>query len=102
MQRDSGRTGANRPPICKTGNWSARNEAFKRRGSLTICFDPTMNWGASRSGKRGRQWIYSDSAIQTCLTVKLLFGMALRQIERRFEYLLDMRSGLVPAPGNFT
>jgi len=40
-----------------------------------------MTWEAAPTGKRGRQPDYSDAAIQTCLTLKVLFGMALRQIE---------------------
>ncbi len=38
-----------------------------------------MVWEAAPSGKRGRQQSYSDAAIQACLTLKVLFGMALRQ-----------------------
>ena len=55
--------------------------ALKRRGSLTIWFDPDMAWAAQPTGKRGRQPACSDAAVQTCLTMKVLFGMALRQIE---------------------
>ena len=40
-----------------------------------------MTWAAAPTGKRGRQPDYSDAAVQTCLTMKVLFGMALRQIE---------------------
>lgn len=40
-----------------------------------------MNWEAAPTGRRGRQQSYSDAAIQTCLSMKVLFGMALRQIE---------------------
>ena len=69
------------PPAYKTRNWPAYNEALKRRGLLTIWFDPTMTWHAAPTGKRGRQPDYSNAAIQTCLTMKVLFGMALRQIE---------------------
>jgi hypothetical protein len=36
-------------------NWRAYNEALKRRGSLTIWFDPKMTWKARPTGKRGRQ-----------------------------------------------
>ena len=67
------------PPAYKTRNWPAYNEALKRRGSLTIWFDPEMNWEAAPTGKRGRQRTYSDAAVQTCLSMKVLFGMALRQ-----------------------
>ncbi|MBN2906302.1 MAG: IS5 family transposase [Rhodobacteraceae bacterium] len=74
-------------------NWAAYNEALKRRGSLTIWFDPEMTWEARPTGKRGRQPTYSDAAIQTCLTMNVLFGMALRQTTGFVESLLQL-SGL--------
>ena len=67
------------PPAYQTLNWPAYNEALKRCGSLTIWFDPAMKWKAAPTGKRGRQADHSDAAIQTGLTMKVLFGMALRQ-----------------------
>ncbi len=51
------------PPTYKTRNWPSYNKALKRRGSLTIWFDPAMTWEAARTGKRGRQRDYSDAAI---------------------------------------
>ena len=77
-------------PAYKTRNWPAYNEALKRRGSLTIWFDPAMAWEAAPTGKRGRQPDYSDAAIQTCLTMKVLFGMALRQTAGFVESLLRL------------
>ena len=82
------------PPTYKTKNWQAYNEALKRRGSLTVWFDPEMIWEAAPTGKRGRQPDYSDAAIQTCLTLKVLFGMALRQTTGFVTSLL----GLVGLP----
>ena len=82
-----------RPLTYKIKNWRAYNEALKRRGSLTIWFDPEMTWAARPTGKRGRQPTYSDAAIQTCLTMKVLFGMALRQTTGFVESLLQL-SGL--------
>ena len=78
------------PPAYKTRNWPAYNEALKLRGSLTIWFDPAMAWEAVPTGKRGRQPDYSDAAIQTCLTMKVLFGMALRQTTGFVESLLRL------------
>jgi hypothetical protein len=77
-------------PTYKTLNWPAYNKALKRRGSLSIWFDPTMIWEAEPTGKRGRQPDYSDAAIQTCLTMKVLFGMALRQTTGFVESLLRL------------
>lgn len=65
--------------IYKILNWPAYNAALKGRRSLRIWFDPAMIWAAAPTGKRGRQPSYSDAAIQTCLTMKVLFGMARRQ-----------------------
>jgi len=77
-------------PTYKTTNWTAYNKALKRRGSLTIWFDPEMTWGATPSGKRGRSRTFSDTAIQTRLTTKVLFGMALRQTACFVESLLRL------------
>ncbi len=78
------------PPTYKTRHWPAYNEALKRRGSLTIWFDPEMIWDAAPSGRRGRQQSYSDAAIQMCLSMKVLFGMALRQTTGFVESLLRL------------
>lgn len=78
------------PPTYRTKNWPAYNEALKRRGSLTIWFDPEMSWDGAPTGRRGRQQTYSDAAIQTCLSMKVLFGMALRQTTGFVESLLRL------------
>lgn len=78
------------PPSCKIKNWPACNEALKQRGSLTIRFDRDMVWVPPPTGKRGRQSQYSGSAIHTCLTMKVLFGMALRQTTGFAESLLRL------------
>ncbi|MEH6776447.1 MAG: transposase, partial [Cereibacter changlensis] len=78
------------PSTYKTRNWPSYNKALKRRGSLAIWFDPTITWAAAPTGKRGRQPEYSDAAIQTCLTMKVLFGMALRQTTGFVESLLRL------------
>ena len=77
-------------PTYKTLNWPAYNKALKRCGSLTIWFDPDMAWEAQPTGKRGRQPLYSDAAVQTCLTMTVFFGMALRQTTGFVESLLQL------------
>ena len=74
----------------KTRNWLACNEGLERRGSLAIWFDRAMTWEAAPTGKQGRQRLYSDAAVQTCLTMKVLFGMALRQMTGFVESLLRL------------
>ena len=78
------------PPTCKTRNWPRYNEALRRRGALAIWFDPGMIRDATPGGKRGRQHSRGDAAVQTCLTMKVLFGMALRQTTGFVESLLRL------------
>ena len=61
--------------IDKNIYWTACSEAPKRHGSLTIGFDPEMNWDAKASGKRSRLRTFSGATIQKCLTMKVLFGV---------------------------
>ena len=70
--------GIRAPMKYKTMNWPVYNEALRRRGSLSIRFDPEMARRPPPSGKPDRQPNFSDAAIQTCLTMKMLFGMPLR------------------------
>lgn len=49
-----------------------------------------MSWDAVPTGRRGRRQTFSDTAIQTCLTVKVLFGMVLRQTIGFVESLLRL------------
>ena len=78
------------PTKYKTTNRSSCNEALKQQGSLTIWFDPAMLWKPQPTGKRGRQQRLSDAAIQSCLTLKVLFGMPLRQTIWFVESLLQL------------
>ena len=84
-----------RPPktTYKTTNWKSYNQALSKRGSLTVWFDPSMQWEAIPSGRRGRQQAYSDAAIQACLTLKILLGLPLRQATGFVASLLKL-SGL--------
>ncbi|MBP8285281.1 MAG: IS5 family transposase [Rhodoferax sp.] len=74
----------------KTTNWTEYNAALKARGSLTIWLDKDMQWYAPASGKRGRQQMFSDAAIQFCLSIKCLFGLALRQSLGLIQSLLEL------------
>jgi hypothetical protein len=78
------------PTKYNTTNWSSYNDSLKRRGSLSIWFDPEMVWKPPLSDKRGRQQQFSDAAIQTCLTLKVLFGMPLCQTTGFVQSLLRL------------
>lgn len=57
-----------------------------------------MDWLALASGKRGRAEKFSDPAIQFCLMVKNLFGLALRQVTGMVESLLKLSCLDWPTP----
>lgn len=58
------------PPTYRTTNWPEYNAALMNRGSFLIWFGPESQWLAAPTGKRGRQPVVTDAAIQTCLTLK--------------------------------
>lgn len=68
------------PPV-PTTNWSSYNLALKRRGALMVWLDPEMAWFAAPGGKPDHPEGFPASAIQFCLSMKILFGLPLRQIE---------------------
>ena len=82
----------------RTLNWSAYNASLRERGSLTVWFDPLMSWHAEPSGKRGGQRVFSDVAIQSCLTIKVLFGLPLRQTTGFVASLLKLAGLDWPVP----
>ena len=69
------------PVRYRTTNWSTYNAALRWRGSLLVWLDREMEWLAPASGRPGRPRTFSGAAIQFCLSLKVLFGLALRQIE---------------------
>lgn len=81
------------PTRYRTTNWSTYNSSLRQRGSLSVWFDPDMVWHAEKSGKRRRPETFSEAAIQTCLTLRILFGLPLRQTVGLIESLIQ-KAGL--------
>lgn len=73
-------------------NWPAYEAGLRRRGSLTLWLTPEVPamWIAPRRTTRGGQPRYSDLAIETALTLGLVFGLRLRQTEGLLGSLLSM------------
>jgi hypothetical protein len=86
------------PTRYRTTNWSDYTAALCKRGSLSVWFDPDMVWHAARSRKSGRPKTFSDAANQTCLTLKVLFGLPLRQTVGLVESLVRMAGLDWPLP----
>jgi hypothetical protein len=67
------------PARYRTTNWSSYNASLRKRGSLLIWVDKDMIWRAPREGRPGRPAVFSDAAIQFCLSIKVLFKLPVRQ-----------------------
>jgi len=64
-------------------NWPDYDAALVRRGALTVWLtdEAIAAWRAPATGRRGGQPIYSALAIETALTIRLVFHQPLRQTE---------------------
>ncbi|QND44275.1 IS5 family transposase (plasmid) [Rhizobium lusitanum] len=67
----------------KVTNWREYDTGLRRRGSLTLWVTPEAlsSWQAPKRTTRGGQPRYSDLAIETALTLGLVFDLRLRQTE---------------------
>ena len=81
-------------------NWAAYNEYLRLRGDVLIWFDPVMlpGWRASGVRKRGGKLIYSDLAIELCLTLRVVFGLPLRQTQGFVRSLFRLMDLGLPVP----
>ena len=57
-----------------------------------------MEWLAAPGGRRGRPATFSDAAIQTCLTLKVLLGLPLRRTTGLVASLLKLAGLDWPVP----
>jgi hypothetical protein len=64
-------------------NWPAYNESLRQRGDLTIwgSDEALCQWSAPRRTSPGGQPKYSDLAITLCLTLRVVYGLPLRQTQ---------------------
>ena len=64
-------------------NWSEYDGALTNRGSLTLWLseDAIREWEPKPQSRRGSQLRYSELAITTALSLRLLFHLPLRQTE---------------------
>ena len=73
----------------RVANWAAYNQALVRRGDVTVWLssEAIAAWTPGRSGRRGGQQRYSDLAIETALTLRLLYhSLSLIRSRGRFSY----------------
>jgi hypothetical protein len=81
-------------------NWASYDRALGRRGDVTVWLSPEAiaRWEPGGIGKRGGQLRYSDLAIETALTLRLVFSLPLRQAEAFLTSLFGMMGIGLSAP----
>jgi hypothetical protein len=99
---------AYRHPKYKTAysvkNWADYDQSLRDRGDITLWIsqDALDAWMAPKSGKRGAQPIYADIAIETALTLRLMFRLPLRQAEGFLGSVLKLMGLALPCPAHTT
>jgi len=85
-------------------NWRDYDTALRNRGSLTIWFTPEAiaGWKAQARTTPGGQRHYSDLAIETALTLRAVFRLALRQSEGLIGSIMQLLEIDLPVPDHTT
>jgi len=85
-------------------NWREYEKGLRDRGDVTIWFSEAAMaaWTPPANGKRGGQRQYSDLAIETALTLRLVFHLPLRQTEGFVGSLLKPMGLDLTAPDHTT
>lgn len=82
-------------------NWTAYNRALVNRGNITLWFsdDIVDHWQSNdRTGKRGRPLLYSEVAIELCLTLRFLYHLPLRGTQGFVSGLISMLALTLKTP----
>ena len=85
-------------------NWAEYDRAFVERGNVNLWISPEAirTWTAKPSGRRGAPQKYTDLAIETALTLRLLFRLPLRQAEGFLRSILHLMDLSLEAPDHTT
>ena len=95
-------------PKTRPGNtlkmWHLYEEGLKARGDITLWFSAGVMdaWLPSPTGKPGRQHQYSELAIETILTLRLVFQLPLRQVEGFANSLFSITGLSLRSPDHTT
>ena len=85
-------------------NWREYERGLVQRGDVTVWLSPEAldAWKAKLSGCRGAQAEFSDLAIETALTLRLVFSLPLRQTEGFLRSLFKLMGVDLDAPDHTT
>jgi hypothetical protein len=88
----------------RVGNWAEYDRALVQRGDITLWLttDAIAAWEPAPSGRRGGQRKFSDRAIETAVTLRLIFNLPLRQAEGFLRSILSLLDVVLEAPDHTT
>lgn len=88
----------------RVANWSDYDRSLVDRGNITVWLsdDAIASWNAKPSGRRGGQRKYSDLAIETSLTLRLLLHLPLRQTEGFLLSIFELMDLVLDVPDHTT
>lgn len=92
----------------KTGyrisNWATYEAGLRQRGSVTVWLseDARKTWCHTGRRKPGGKLVYSSTAIETFWTIRMIYGLALRQTEGFVESLFELAGIGLPIPDHST
>lgn len=86
----------------KIVNWPVYNNVLRNRGRIDFMVSENLSlgWYEDSSGKkkRGGQMVYSDDAILSCLKIRYLFGLKLRQTQGFINWIFSMSGMKLTCP----
>jgi len=88
----------------RVGNWPEYERGLRARGDVTVWFSDKAiaAWTPEPTGRRGGPARYSNLAIVTALTLRLVFRLPLRQAEGLVGSLLGLMGLELNAPDHTT
>jgi IS5 family transposase len=88
----------------RVGNWASYDRSLVERGCITLWLSPDAiaAWTPGPTGRRGGPRKFSDLAIESALTLRLVFQLPLRQAEGFLQSLLGLMELDLEAPDHTT
>ena len=88
----------------KIHNWRSYERSLIKRGDLTLWLseDVIKSWNCNLDQRFGRPRLYSDLAIETALTLRLLFKLPLRQTEGFLKSIFSLMNVDLDVPDHTT
>ena len=85
-------------------NWQEYERGLRSRGDITVWFSEEAReaWTPPKNDRRGGQPRYSNLAIVTALTLRMVFHLPLRQTEGFLDSLLRLMELDLKAPDHTT